>query len=88
MYVVTIQTAACAGKGECVRVCPVSILSIDAGRDARHCMVSGTAERCLGCGVCVAVCPTGAIAVTEGSREPTASGSGVGAYASPLPHGI
>jgi NAD-dependent dihydropyrimidine dehydrogenase PreA subunit len=70
-YVVTIRTDTCSGQGECGRVCPVSILSVEARRDRARCVLTGAAERCLGCGVCVVVCPTGAITVTEGRREPT-----------------
>ncbi len=72
-YVVAIRAGACDGKGECVRVCPVSILALEVRGPRARCVVSGPAGRCLGCVVCVAVCPTGAITVMETMDGPGAA---------------
>jgi NAD-dependent dihydropyrimidine dehydrogenase PreA subunit len=61
MYVVTIDPEKCQGDGECVDVCPVSILSLADGKA----VVSGDMSECLGCESCVSTCPHGAITVQE-----------------------
>ena len=61
MYIVTIDPEKCQGDGECVDVCPVSILSMVDGKAA----VTGDLIECLGCESCVATCPHGAITLQE-----------------------
>lgn len=61
MYIVTIDPAKCQGDGECVEVCPVSILSMVDGKA----VMTGDAMECMGCESCSSTCPHGAITVTE-----------------------
>jgi ferredoxin len=61
MYVVTIDPEKCEGNGECVDVCPVSILSLVDGKA----VPSGDMNDCLGCESCVTICPHGAITLQE-----------------------
>ncbi|MHB1130875.1 MAG: indolepyruvate ferredoxin oxidoreductase subunit alpha [Chloroflexota bacterium] len=61
MYIVTVDQDRCEGVGECVEVCPVSILSLEDGKAS----VTGDLSECLGCESCVAVCPATCITVQE-----------------------
>ena len=61
MYVVTIDPEKCQGDGECVDVCPVSILSIVDDKAS----VTGDPSECMGCESCMTTCPHGAIVVQE-----------------------
>jgi NAD-dependent dihydropyrimidine dehydrogenase PreA subunit len=61
MFVVTIDPEKCEGDGECVEVCPVSILEVVDGKA----VVSGDMGECLGCESCVSTCPHGAITIQE-----------------------
>ena len=61
MYIVTIDPEKCQGDGECVEVCPVSILSMV---DDKAC-VTGDLIECMGCESCSTTCPHGAIVVQE-----------------------
>lgn len=61
MYVITIDPEKCQGDGDCVEVCPVSILGLVEGKA----VVTGDPNECLGCESCVSTCPNGAITVQE-----------------------
>lgn len=50
----------CVSCGTCVKVCPVSVISIWKG-----CYAAVDGEKCVGCGKCAGVCPAGCIAVKE-----------------------
>lgn len=60
MFIVTIDEEKCDGCGECVNICPVSILSLVDGHAA-----AGDSVECSGCESCVSVCKCNAITVTE-----------------------
>jgi len=60
MWIVTVNNEKCDGKGECVDVCPVSVLEIIDGKS-----VPTNMDECAGCMSCVETCPNGAITVTE-----------------------
>ncbi len=61
MFLVTIDTEACAGCGQCVEACPAQILAmVDAKAE-----VAGDPAECLGCESCVVVCESGQITVQE-----------------------
>ena len=50
-----IDPAKCAGRMECMRICPVQALRVKNGKAAL------IPERCIDCGVCLRVCPRGAV---------------------------
>jgi NAD-dependent dihydropyrimidine dehydrogenase PreA subunit len=61
MFVVTIDSEACGGCGQCVEACPSQILAMV---DAKA-QVTGDSMECLGCGSCVVVCEQGRITLQE-----------------------
>jgi len=48
----------CIGDGECVKMCPVSAITLVNGKARIN------QKKCIGCAECVVVCPTGAIAIS------------------------
>lgn len=54
----------CTGCGDCVSVCPASVLSLDAD----GCPVVGARDRCGYCGLCADVCMQGAIELIVRTR--------------------
>lgn len=54
----------CVACGSCMKVCPMSAISIWKGV-----MAQVNADRCVGCGKCASECPAGAIGLME--REVT-----------------
>jgi NAD-dependent dihydropyrimidine dehydrogenase PreA subunit len=54
-YYSEVDPELCDACGECVEICPMEALSIDAEYS------SADLDRCIGCGVCVAACPINAI---------------------------
>ncbi len=57
---VTVDGGKCAGCGECVDVCPVSVYEMQGGKAKPV-----NAEECIGCDSCVEVCAAEAITVQE-----------------------
>lgn len=53
-----VNEALCVGCGECVAVCPVQAVALEAGRAEIHRIP------CVGCGECMTVCPQNAIGTT------------------------
>eukprot|EP01106_Pelomyxa_sp_JSP_P013398 TRINITY_DN3984_c0_g1_i15.p1 TRINITY_DN3984_c0_g1~~TRINITY_DN3984_c0_g1_i15.p1 ORF type:complete len:288 (+),score=55.41 TRINITY_DN3984_c0_g1_i15:146-1009(+) len=62
MELVRVEARLCVGCGECVRVCPFSILELDGGHRPRATRPD-TLRDCMRCGQCVAVCPRGALSL-------------------------
>jgi nitroreductase/NAD-dependent dihydropyrimidine dehydrogenase PreA subunit len=58
----------CTRCGECVKDCPVQIISLESGWPE---LVTERADQCLECQHCLAVCPAGAVSVL--GRNPAAS---------------
>ena len=54
-YYSEVDPELCEACGECIEICPMEALSIDADYS------SVDLDRCIGCGVCVATCPNNAI---------------------------
>jgi Fe-S-cluster-containing hydrogenase component 2 len=75
MFLVSIDTEACTGCGQCAASCPAQIITIvdqetpAAGNGAAHLVhkaqVTGDGEECLGCESCVVVCEVGGVALQE-----------------------
>jgi ferredoxin len=75
MYLVSIDTEACTGCGECAASCPAQIITIvdqkveAAGSDGEQLVhkaqVAGDGDECLGCESCVVVCEVGGVTVQE-----------------------
>jgi NAD-dependent dihydropyrimidine dehydrogenase PreA subunit len=59
MYEVVIDKEKCTGCGECVDICPASVLEVVDGKSE-----ATKVEECLGCESCVETCPEGIIQVT------------------------
>ena len=55
-----VDEAACVACGCCVKVCPLSAITIWRGIRA-----SVNAERCVGCGKCAKECPASVIEIQE-----------------------
>ncbi len=66
MWNININTATCEGEGDCVDVCPVTILSRTELDGKPVAELSGSAEDCIGCMACVNACPSGSMTVEEG----------------------
>ena len=60
MYVIVIDDQKCEACGECVKICPVEIYKLDAGR-----LIVGNSDECSGCQSCVSVCEKQAITISE-----------------------
>lgn len=60
MYEVNIDKEKCTGCGECVDICPASVLELVNEKSE-----ATKAEECLGCESCVETCPENAIEVKE-----------------------
>ncbi len=54
----------CTGCGDCVSVCPATLLSLDLD----GCPVLSARDRCRHCGLCADVCMHGAIELTARTR--------------------
>jgi NAD-dependent dihydropyrimidine dehydrogenase PreA subunit len=75
-YIVNINLETCEGDGDCVKNCPVEILSLDvrpadipapatAENPEKVSIVSGDAAECTGCMACVEVCVSESITIQE-----------------------
>ena len=62
---VQFDTERCNGCNLCVRVCPASVLVLDA-KKAR--MITDRTAQCIACGDCAAICPDGVITLVESYR--------------------
>ncbi len=60
MYEVNIDKEKCTGCGECVDICPASVLELVNEKSE-----ATKVEECLGCESCVETCPESAIEVKE-----------------------
>jgi len=68
MNLFTVDKSLCQKDGNCAWVCPVGIITTDAGGYPTP--VEGAAERCINCGHCVAICPHAALSLgTMSARE-------------------
>ena len=75
MYLVSIDTEACNGCGQCAASCPAQIITIvdqktPANGDGSECVVekaqvTGDDAECLGCESCAVVCTVGGVTVQE-----------------------
>ncbi len=65
MWNIAINQATCEGEGDCVDVCPVTILSLEEAEAKKVASLTGSAEDCIGCMACVNACPSGSMVVTE-----------------------
>ncbi len=65
MWNIKIETETCEGEGDCVNVCPVTILSLEEVNAKNVARLTGSAEDCIGCMACVEACPSGSMSVTE-----------------------
>ena len=61
MFMVSVDAVSCDGCGECVAVCPASMLEMVDDKA----VVTGDAAECLGCETCVVSCTRGAVRVTQ-----------------------
>ena len=48
----------CVGCGECVKACPMQVMVMPSGEDARP-------SKCIACGICAKACPMGILSVEE-----------------------
>ena len=48
----------CVGCGDCVKACPMHVMVMPTGEDARP-------SKCIACGICAKACPMGLLAVEE-----------------------
>lgn len=51
-----VDTKKCTGCGQCVDVCPVQAIRIEAGKDV-------VADDCVECGACLNACGAGALSM-------------------------
>jgi ferredoxin len=65
MYVIKVDTAKCTGDGECVDVCPTSLLTMKDYYGKQVAVFSDRNEDCLGCEACVSTCPAEALTLGE-----------------------
>ncbi|MGB8646957.1 MAG: ferredoxin family protein [Anaerolineae bacterium] len=65
MWNVQINAETCEGDGDCVDVCPVTILTMGEVNAQPAAAVTGDTEDCIGCMACVNACPSGSITVAE-----------------------
>ncbi len=65
MWNIAINKETCEGEGDCVNVCPVTILSLNEADTKKFAELTGSAEDCIGCMACVNDCPSGSITVNE-----------------------
>jgi 2-oxoglutarate ferredoxin oxidoreductase subunit delta len=62
---VSFDTARCNGCNMCVRICPSSVLVLEA-KKAR--MVTTGLVQCMACGDCAAICPDSVISMSQSYR--------------------
>lgn len=48
----------CVGCGDCVKACPMQVMVMPSGEDARP-------SKCIACGICAKACPMGILSVEE-----------------------
>ena len=48
----------CVGCGDCVKACPMQVMCLPTGEDAKP-------SKCIACGICAKACPMGILAVEE-----------------------
>ena len=48
----------CVGCGECVKACPMQVMSMPAVEGARP-------SKCIACGICAKACPMGILSIEE-----------------------
>jgi Pyruvate/2-oxoacid:ferredoxin oxidoreductase delta subunit len=60
-YVAGIDSAACSGCRQCMRLCPFGALAYSASTGK----TAVDARQCFGCGICRAECPSGAIRLQD-----------------------
>ena len=48
----------CVGCGDCVKACPMQVMCLPSGEDAKP-------SKCIACGICAKACPMGILAVEE-----------------------
>jgi ferredoxin len=73
MFLVSIDTEACTGCGQCATSCPAQIITIvdqitqatDGERLVQKAQVIGDSGECLGCESCTVVCEVGGVTVQE-----------------------
>ncbi len=75
MFLVSIDTEACTGCGQCATSCPAQIITIvdqkieatggDGERLVHKAQVNSDGDECLGCESCVVVCDVGGVTVQE-----------------------
>lgn len=68
MVAFTVDREKCTGCGECVKDCPVQVISLEGGWPE---LVAERADQCIECQHCLAVCPEGAVSVL--GRNPAES---------------
>jgi NAD-dependent dihydropyrimidine dehydrogenase PreA subunit len=65
MWVITVDSNKCQGDGDCVDICPSSILSLAETGGKKVAVVQGSADDCLGCMSCTTTCTNDAITVVD-----------------------
>ena len=48
----------CVGCGDCVKACPMQVMCLPTGEDAKP-------SKCIACGICAKACPMGILSVEE-----------------------
>ncbi len=62
-----VDKSSCTGCGQCVKVCPDGVLTLQDGKSKAG---EGMFVGCIACGHCVAACPTGSITVAGRGMTP------------------
>jgi NAD-dependent dihydropyrimidine dehydrogenase PreA subunit len=65
MYMVTIDIDKCEGCGNCVDICPNTVITLVEEDGKTYALFSGSPDDCIGCLSCETECEEGAITVTE-----------------------
>ena len=64
---VRVDEATCTHCGQCAKICPAEVLSLEEGRIVVH---DDSAFGCIACGHCMMVCPTGSVQVRGRGLSP------------------